>query len=597
MIQINHVTKKYGNNVILEQASYTFPQTGIVCLMGASGGGKTTLLNLLAGFDTDYEGEILVGGKALNHMNADKLCDYRKDNVGFIFQNYHLLQGYTVLENVMLASELTEKDPTISLQKAKSLLSRLHIETKETQKIENLSGGQKQRVAIARALMRNPQILFADEPTGALDRSTSTEIMELLREVARDRLVIVITHDQKICDFADKVIHIQDKKIVTEQSDGPLIEKEIPLKNSPYFKTSFFPRGLKNFKVHFKRYLAVSLAISIGVLAFLFSLSFENVIERSIEDFKQKNTAFNNGFIKGEDDGTVLNYLKSDERIDNVYYQYKLNNVTLSVNEKVEIMVEKFPTPKTGEGISYGTMPRQEKNEISLTPSLAKKFNSNINSLIGKELTLDYENRQYKLVISGIYNAGYDDFIISSDIEQKLYRDMPEQSNYSISYDVRDFSDIVKVSNTLKLQGLDTKNAADEVNAFQNTFQSLNKLFSVISILILAMSLFICTVLLIKLQNTRYHEIGLLSALGFNQRQITTMIFVENTLLSALATIVNLSLLACSVFISNLMVFPLIITSVEIILSVIATFAVVMLISFIASYKLIRTEPATALRN
>lgn len=518
-------------------------------------------------------------------------------DIGFVFQNYHLLSGYTVLENVMLACELTGESPDNSLKKAKELLSRLGIAGKETQKAENLSGGQKQRAAIARALMSNPQILFADEPTGALDRANSTEIMELLREVARERLVVVITHDPKICDFADEIIHIKDRKIITEHPAVPMEEKETPLRNSPPIKASVFSRGAKNFKVHLKRYIAVSLAISIGVLTFLFSLSFGNVMGQSIGHFKEKNTAFNNGYIKGEDDGTILNYLKSDDRIENVYYQYKISKISLSIDGRTETIAEKFPTPKTGEGISYGVMPRHKRNEISLTPSLAKKFTSNIDILIGKELTLKSENRQYTLTISGIYNASYDDFLVSSDVEQQLYANLPEQSNYSISYEVRDFSDIVAVSNSLKLQGLNSQNASEEVYALQNTFNSLRKLFSVISILILAISLFICVVLLFKLQNTRYHEVGLLSALGFNRRQITTMISAENVLLSALATVVNLSLLGCSIFISSLLNLPLIIMGVQIGLSVIATFAVVMLLSWIASYKLVHTEPAMALRK
>lgn len=110
MIRINNVTKKYDDTVILEHCNYTFPQKGIVCLVGASGGGKTTLLNLIAGFDTDYEGEILVGGTSISQFKADTLCQYRKDNIGFVFQNYHLLSGYTVMENILLASELADEN-------------------------------------------------------------------------------------------------------------------------------------------------------------------------------------------------------------------------------------------------------------------------------------------------------------------------------------------------------------------------------------------------------------------------------------------------------------------------------------------------------
>ncbi|MEF9971254.1 MAG: ABC transporter ATP-binding protein/permease [Oscillospiraceae bacterium] len=591
MIKLKNLTKKYGDNVILEEASYDLPQKGLVCLLGASGGGKTTLLNLLAGFDTDYEGEISVGGTSLHSMDADALCAYRRDNIGFVFQNYCLLPGYTVLENLLLAAELTEEAPEKSLQRAKALLSRLGIGEKENQQVENLSGGQKQRVAIARALMGDPQILLADEPTGALDRASSTEIMELLREISRERPVLVITHDQKIRDFGDEILRISDRKIQAERKAPRENESETPLKTRRPGKPKLFARGLKNFKVHKNRYIAASLAISIGVLAFLFSLSFGNVMERSIDGFRQKNTAFNNGYIKGADEGKIFELLQGDERIENLYYQYKLTDVRLSLGNKQETISEKYPLPKACEELSYGVMPRRGQEEISLSPSLAKKFDSDIKNLLGKKLTLELNGEKHELSVSGIFNAGYDDFFLSSDLEQQLYENLPKSENYSISYDVKDFSDIVAVSNDLKLGGVDSKNAAAQVFALQSTFDSLNKLFLVISLLILAIGLFICAVLLVKLQNTRYRELGLLSALGFGRKQISTMLLAENLLLSVLATGVNLVLLGGAAGLCCLLDLPFTINGGQIVLSLVATFGVILIMSAGAGYRVLRRPP------
>lgn len=598
MIKIKDITKKYGSNIILEHCSYEFPDTGIVCLMGPSGGGKTTLLNLLAGFDTDYSGVITVGGVRVNEMNAHELCGYRRDNIGFVFQNYHLLPGYTVLENILLACDGGE-DEKERQKKGKALLKRLGMEEKENQLSETLSGGQKQRAAIARALVNDPRIIFADEPTGALDRKTSTEIMTLLREISRDRLVVVITHDVKISEFADEVIQIKEKRIMGDRPVSRNVSNEKPLlqREKKPDKNSMVSKAVKNFKVHLKRYIAVSLAISIGMLAFLFSLSFGNVMEHSILEFQEKNTAFNNGYIRGTDDGTILEYLKSDERIEHVYYQYKLENISLQMDGKSQVLAEKFPTPKATQGLSYGVMPGEEKNEIAITPSLAKKMTEDIKSLIGRELTLELDGSSYTVTISGIYNAGYDDFIVSPDIEQKLYEKLPKQDNYSINYDVKEFSDIVAVSNRLGLQGLKSDNASDEVYALQNTFQSLGKLFLVLSILILGIGLFICAVLLIKLQNTRYREVGLLSALGYSRKQITGMILQENLFLSILTAVVELTLLGISIFISKLLALPLIVSGAQAAFTIMAAFAVVMVLSGGASLPLVRTEPAAALRK
>ena len=344
-------------------------------MLGASGCGKSTLLNMLAGFDSDYSGNITVGGVQLNGLSDDKLCAYRRDCIGFVFQNYHLLTGYTVLENILLPCELSNEDKQTNLQNAKSFLKTVRLSQKENEKIENLSGGQKQRVAIARALMGNPDIILADEPTGALDRSNSTEIMTLLKEIAKDKLVVVITHDQKICDFADEIISIENgiiaHKSATVQKDESS-NKTIILK--PSAKVSAFKRGAKNFRVHLNRYVAVSLAISISVLCFVLSLSSGNIMKQSIEDFKAKNTAFNNGYVKSESGSDVLDLLKADERVENVYLQYKINDITLDFNGKNETMAEKYPMPKATESMSYGVMPKMGQNEIALSPSLAKSL-------------------------------------------------------------------------------------------------------------------------------------------------------------------------------------------------------------------------------
>lgn len=598
MIQINNLVKRYDTSTILDDVDFNFPNKGLICLLGASGCGKSTLLNLIAGFDSNYSGDIKVRGTSISNLKADELCAYRRDNIGFIFQNYHLLSGYTVLENILLPSELNALSEEENKKSAEKLLDKLGLSHKIDEKIENLSGGQKQRVAIVRSLISNPRIILADEPTGALDRKNSNEIMELLKEVSKDRLVIVITHDQKICSFADEVVHIENGKIIAKDT-YPQIDtsSEDKLSLNSTIKVSALKHGLKNFKVHIIRYMAVSLAISIGILVFMLSLSSGKIMDKNISDFQEKNTAFNNGYIKGEDDGTVIELLNSDERIENVYYQYKLTDVTLRFGDKTEALAEKYPMAKATEKMSYGAMPKIDKMEIALSPSLAKKFENDISSLIGKEIILEYGDQQYILTISGIFNADYDDFFVSSDIEQKFYQHVKNEKHYSISYDVKNFEDIVSVSQMLTDQKIDSKTAAKDVEVLQSTFNNLSRLFLIVSILILAIGLFISTVLLIKLQNSRYKEIGLLSALGYNKGTIRKMIVSENILLSAISAIFQAILIGCIYLVSITFNLDIILNPLQILLSILATGVAVIVISLVTSYKLIHTEPAVALRK
>lgn len=596
MITIQNLTKKYGNDIIFEHTDYRFSNKGLVCLLGASGSGKSTLLNMLAGFDSQYEGDILVSSHNLSKMNADELCAYRRDHIGFVFQNYCLLPNHTVLENIMLPCKLHPQDETVK-KSVLDLLSRVGMSDKAEERIENLSGGQKQRVAIARALVENPSIVLADEPTGALDRRNSNEIMSLLKEAAQNRLVIVITHDPKICDFADEVIHIEKHRIVT-QRQNTVDNMAVELSPKPAVKPSALKLGIENFRIHLKRYIAVALAVSISVLAFLLSVSYGNVMAKNIADFQEKNTAFGNGYIKIEKEVPELfTLLSKDNRIENVYYQYVLHDISLSIGENTENMAEKYPMPKATEKMSYGVMPRMGRNEIALSPSIAKKFDSQINNLIGKELILTYEQEEYRLTVSGIFNAGYDDFFVSSDMEQTLYEQSSQTELYALSYDVKHFEDVVSVAQMIKEQKMQPQTAASEVEAMQNTFHNIQNMFLIVSVLVLAVAVFISAVLLVKMQNTRYHELGLLSALGFCKSTIRNMIVSENLLLSGLAILCNAVFVGLTMIISSLLGVDFEIGLFELILSLLGTGVIVVLISIMAVMKPLHTEPAKALRK
>lgn len=595
MIQIQNLTKKYNEQCVFDNTSFTFPDKGLFCIFGASGCGKSTLLNIIAGFDSHYDGELQVHGNSLKKMPKDTLCSYRRNNIGFVFQNYHLISGYTVMENLLLASDLTEKSQEDCKQTALTLLEKVGISEKSDQKIETLSGGQKQRVAIARALMNNPSILLADEPTGALDRKNSSEVMQLLQTLSKDILVICITHDKKCTEYAQAIIQIQNKKLVCDH-EILNFEQTSVLLQKPLKKIPIFSRALKNATVRWPRYLMISLIMAIGVVCFTLSLSSENIMKMAIEDFQLKNTAYHNGYIKIDNNAEeLMNILLHDERIENIYKQYILSDINLTVEEQTVTMQEKYPTPKATEKMSYGIMPQTGKNEIALSPSIASKFHKDIQSLIGKQLTFVYKEKSYPLTISGIFNASYDDFIISSDMEQKLYEGFSENA-YSISYDVIDFKDIVTVNTNLKEQNIISQNASVEVANFLNTFQNINRLFRILSILIFVITFFLSAVLLVKQQNTRIKEIGLLSALGYPQKAIHGILINESIILSVTSTTCTFLLFMLLFFFSILLGLDTFITFQQLAISLSLTILSILGITSIANYRLIRIEPAQALK-
>lgn len=183
MFKLTNLTKKYAGKTILSDVHYQFPNQGLVCLLGDSGVGKSTLINIFAGLDTDYEGSVMIGGYLLKEQTADQLANYRKDTIGFVFQDYQLLEGYSALENVCYPMSLQPMDSKEVTTLALDYLKKMGLEAQAHQKIETLSGGQKQRVAIARAQMNQPRVILADEPTGALDSKNTEEVMKRLKKL------------------------------------------------------------------------------------------------------------------------------------------------------------------------------------------------------------------------------------------------------------------------------------------------------------------------------------------------------------------------------------------------------------------------------
>lgn len=228
-VRFTDVCKFYtmGENKIAaaDHVSFEIEKGEFVVIVGASGAGKTTVLNMLGGMDNCDEGEIFLDGEIISSYNKKKLTDYRRYDVGFVFQFYNIIQNLTALENVELASEIA-KEPF----SASKMLDSVGLNERKNNFPAQLSGGEQQRVAIARALAKNPKILLCDEPTGALDYITGKNILKLLQDNCREtgKTVIIITHNSALTDMADRVIKMKSGKVIScEKNENPVDISEI----------------------------------------------------------------------------------------------------------------------------------------------------------------------------------------------------------------------------------------------------------------------------------------------------------------------------------------------------------------------------------
>lgn len=276
MLQLRNVCKTYRSKKgadckALNDVSLTLGEKGLYFLLGKSGSGKSTLLNIIGGLDKADSGEILYNAQSLSGFSANDLDNYRNVTVGFVFQEFNLLEQFNLYENIELVLKMQKLDFTP--QEIENALERVGMQGYGKRAVSELSGGQKQRVAIARALLKQSKIILADEPTGNLDSETSAEIFELLKDISQEKLVIVVTHDRESAEkYGDGIVEIKDGEIV--KNNLPQTESEVGSDTKIIFEKHKIPfvyklrMALKNFGKHWVRLsvTAVALTVALGLL-------------------------------------------------------------------------------------------------------------------------------------------------------------------------------------------------------------------------------------------------------------------------------------------------------------------------------------------
>ncbi len=291
MLQLKGITKRYEigsfKQTALDGVDLAFRSQEFVCILGPSGSGKTTMLNMIGGLDRYDAGDLLISGKSTRHFKASQWDSYRNHAIGFVFQNYNLITHTSVLANVEVGMTLSGLSVEKRRERALEVLERVGLIDHVDKKPNQLSGGQMQRVAIARALANDPDIILADEPTGAIDSETSRQIMTLIQEIAKDKLVVMVTHDEQIAKtYANRVVTLRDGQVLHD-SNPYVTEVDAPQKLS-FKKTSMaFWQALQlsfsNLKTKKFRTLITAFAGSIGIIGVALVLSLANGLNQEID--------------------------------------------------------------------------------------------------------------------------------------------------------------------------------------------------------------------------------------------------------------------------------------------------------------------------
>lgn len=448
MLTLKNIKKIYeqSDEAVLDDINLTFNKNEFVSILGCSGAGKSTLLNIIGGLDDKTSGKLLINGKDIYKRDDLNLDYYRKNNVGFIFQNYNLIEHLTVYENVMLPLLLTNSKN--KHKRVLKILDKTGLNGKKNSKICDLSGGQKQRVAISRALINNPDIILADEPTGALDYKTGYEIMNLIKKLSKNKLVIMVTHNKVLAKkYSSRIIYLDKGRVISDTN--PSKEK------NEYFSTKFKSGNLsiknallysiKTIKAKRKSFLLTSLSSSIGLILVALIISVSNGLKKEMNlyeknvlsslpivipsvktkisdkskipknklysyDYKEENSInpINDDFVK------YINKMKTKDLCDIKYDRnLKFNVLTEGYNllDNVEfIQMPSIKYIKKNYTLLAGSYPKN-KNELMLVADQKNRIDKNILDALkfnGDVNVSDIFKKNMKLIFN-------DDFYIKKD--------------------------------------------------------------------------------------------------------------------------------------------------------------------------------------
>ena len=297
MLELKNVKKSFKTGDFVQQAlkgiNLNFGDKEFVAILGSSGSGKTTLLNIIGGLDHYDSGDLIIKGKSTKKFKEKDWDAYRNNSIGFIFQSYNLIGHISVLGNIELSMTLSGVSSKEKKKRAMEVLEKVGLKEHAHKKPNQLSGGQMQRVAIARALVNNPEIILADEPTGALDSTTSLQIMELIKDIAKDKLVIMVTHNPELAEkYATRIVEVKDGLVINDtnnEKEQGNSQQEYKLKKTSMGFFTALKLSFTNIWTKKGRTLLTAFASSIGIIGIALILSLSNGFDIQIDEF-QKNT-------------------------------------------------------------------------------------------------------------------------------------------------------------------------------------------------------------------------------------------------------------------------------------------------------------------
>ncbi|MGL5296025.1 MAG: ATP-binding cassette domain-containing protein [Culicoidibacterales bacterium] len=579
MLTVHNVTKTYyfknGQENVLQDVTIAFPSGKATALLGPSGSGKSTLLNIIGGLDNAYQGEVCLFGQCLNRQNRALYDSYRLNQVGFVFQSFYLMEQQTVSDNVTLGL-LPLKLPTKEIEsRVASVLEQVGLQEFAQVKANLLSGGQKQRVAIARALVKNPAIIIADEPTGALDSETAAQVLELLLSFKKDgKIVIIVTHDEDIAQKCDYIARIQDGKILQSppNEDKP---KQLTWKKPKFSWRESLRLMMHNLWQRKTRNAIMSGFASIGIISLILTTSLgigaQLYLQQQVDrEFNPKEVVITTSDRSQPIEQTFINELKNDERVASVETAYPIiltkvtyddtaagGSPTISVPDLTQNQADRM-------NVLYGTLPTTTEIALAIQEDYAKKLVDNPEELVGKTVRLvasgyqeDAQIVEVSATITGIFGEPKDEngrsfdsgprsangvnYVTSKALNQKIIGDSTGVTEEQLEYRVytSDINPAKDIAALARDKGYRAVAVADVVGTINQLFDGIRVVLTSIGFIsVFVAGMMIGIVMYISVIE-RTKEIGLMRALGYRRFDIGRIFLGESIAIGFITGVVG----------------------------------------------------------
>jgi len=577
VMELKHVNKSYkisGGEIFqaLKDVNLSFEKGELVSIIGESGSGKSTLMNLIGGLDSDFQGEIVVDGDNIGDYSEKNLVQYHKEKVGFVFQSFNLISHLSVLDNVTLAMTLSNVSKAEREKRAKEILGAVGLQDQLYKKPDAISGGQKQRVAIARALVNDPDIIIADEPTGALDSETTEQVLEMIKEIAENgKLVIMVTHSERVAAYSSRVVTIDDGRVINDQVKDTLTvtdnkyKTSKPNRNKNLSLFGAMKLALLNMKEKLSRNILIALGGSIGIMSVILMLSLGSGVNAYLTDTmnSQVNPLVSEVHMPDEETGnqTEVNEMQDQnpmlglssagsfesenieelagidhvEAVEEGFTNFSIgtNKATFDENTAQFMSVTTVSSMITSADIIEGSLPKD--GEVMITQNIADTLGED---LVGQDIQIETivneEPLDLTMTVSGIYGseAALDTVYLTYEDLKLFVEEAGGELNPNIVYLVSDNADNTE---SIKAEVEDLNYKGSTTEALADTFSQMLDIFTyvlagVAGISLIVSAIMILTVLYISVVE-RTKEIGVIKAIGGRKKDIRRIFVSESFLI------------------------------------------------------------------